>query len=120
MELHQVAKVSQITDKSPFIVSVKGITIGIYKLKGNYYAYENECAHEGGPVVEGKVTQDLICEVSDKGKCAEYFSDFKYDIVCPWHGVQYDLETGICRADKRLKLNSFEVFVDGDYLKVRV
>ena len=27
--------------------------------------------------------------------------------VCPWHGYEYDLKTGECAADRRLRLKSY-------------
>jgi nitrite reductase/ring-hydroxylating ferredoxin subunit len=35
-------------------------------------------------------------------------------IACPWHGVEFDLVTGICRADPRYRLRSFEVLLEGE------
>ena len=34
--------------------------------------------------------------------------------VCPWHGYEYDLKTGECVGDRRLKLKRFEVVHRGD------
>ena len=121
METYTVAKTNQISEINPLIVEVGGITIGIYKFKDRYYAYKNECAHEGGPVVEGLTVGHLECKISPEGKkLGEYFSESKMDIVCPWHGVQYDLETGICRGDDRLALITHEIIIDGEDVKVRI
>ena len=103
------------------IVQVAGKEIGIFRFKDKYFAYENECAHEGGPVAEGTVVGHLECrKSSDKKSYAEFFSEERMDIVCPWHGIQYDLETGVCSADKRLKLISHQVIVENDLIKVRI
>ena len=34
--------------------------------------------------------------------------------VCPWHGYEYDIKTGECAADRRLKLRKYEVVRRGD------
>ena len=34
--------------------------------------------------------------------------------VCPWHGYEYDLKTGECVGDRKLKLRKFEVVKRGD------
>lgn len=121
MGLHTVAKTNQISESEPLIVTVENTVIGVYKFNGKYYAYENECAHEGGPVVEGMVIGDPECKLSPDGKrLGDSFSETKKDIVCPWHGTPYDLETGICRSDTRLQLVSHEVVVQGDEVKVRI
>ena len=119
MGTYTVAKKNQIGELDPLIVDVKGSKVAIYQFKGRYYAYENVCAHEGGPVAEGLTVGDVECKVSPEGKLMdEYFSKENMDIVCPWHGVQYDLQTGVCRADGRLKLVSYEVIVDGDDVRI--
>ncbi len=118
-----VAKTSQIEELKPFVVkTADGRKIGIYKFKGKYYAYENVCAHEGGPAVEGVFVGHNTCEfdpVSGK-RLKEYFSTEKYDIICPWHGIQYDLETGVCTGDSRMELTSYEVVIDGEDVKVKL
>ena len=38
----------------------------------------------------------------------------KLHFVCPWHGYEYDLKTGECAADRRLKLKSFDVVRRGE------
>ena len=52
------------------------------------------------------------------GKDGEFLGQ-KYDetdihIVCPWHGYEYDLKTGQCIGDKRLKLRAYKVVKRGD------
>ena len=38
--------------------------------------------------------------------------------VCPWHGYEYELETGQCVGDRKLKLKKFEVVRRGDDIYV--
>ena len=45
----------------------------------------------------------------DKTWLGQKFSDTKVHFVCPWHGYEYDIKTGECAADRRLRLKSFEV-----------
>ena len=33
--------------------------------------------------------------------------------VCPWHGYEYDMKTGECVSDRRLKLKKYEVVQKG-------
>ena len=34
--------------------------------------------------------------------------------ACPWHGYEYDLKTGECVGDRRLKLRKYNVVKRGD------
>jgi nitrite reductase/ring-hydroxylating ferredoxin subunit len=38
--------------------------------------------------------------------------------VCPWHGYEYDLKTGHCMGDPKLKLKRFDVVRRGDEIYV--
>ena len=42
----------------------------------------------------------------DKTSRGLYFSETDMHFVCPWHGYEYDLKTGECVADRRLKLQA--------------
>ena len=44
------------------------------------------------------------------------FSEHEIHIVCPWHGYEYDLATGECVGDRRLRLTKYPVVVRGDDL----
>jgi nitrite reductase/ring-hydroxylating ferredoxin subunit len=37
------------------------------------------------------------------------FSEDEIHFVCPWHGYEYDLRTGECAADRRMRLRKFDV-----------
>jgi hypothetical protein len=38
--------------------------------------------------------------------------------VCPWHGYEYDLKTGECIGDRKLKLRKYEVVKRGEDIYV--
>ena len=119
--LQKVASISAIKDQEALIVEIDKISIGIYKHEGEFFAYGNICPHQGGPVCEGDLRGNVECKVSaDGARLGEYDSSEKLNITCPWHCYEYDLKSGICRADKRFRLKSFEVVVDGNDLKVRI
>ena len=33
--------------------------------------------------------------------------------VCPWHGMEYDMKTGECVSDRKMKLRSYKVLRKG-------
>ena len=49
---------------------------------------------------------------------ARSFPADEVHFVCPWHGYEYDLKTGECAADRKLKLKSFEVVRRGEDIYV--
>lgn len=114
-----MAKVGEFTELSPVYVTARGTRIGVYLFKGRYFAYRNSCPHQGGPAMEGEFVGNSEVEVREDGSRREYTSTERYNISCPWHGIEYDIETGVCRADRRMRLKSYKVFIEGDEVKVR-
>ncbi|HEX2724444.1 MAG TPA: Rieske 2Fe-2S domain-containing protein [Beijerinckiaceae bacterium] len=109
-----VAKASELADGDRRIVTITGGEIGVFCKGGAFYAYSNYCVHSGGPACEGIMinrVQDVIG--SDRTYQGQVFTDDVH-FVCPWHGYEYDLKTGECIGDRRLKLKKFEVVQRGD------
>lgn len=93
--------------------------IGIFRVGGEFYAYENVCLHQGGPVCEGMIlgrVETVLGE--DRSVVEERFSEEKIHIICPWHGWEYDIATGECAADRRLRLRKYEIVRRGDEVYV--
>ena len=114
MRLRAIAKTDELEEVKAKLVDINGIIVGVYRFRDKFFAYKNTCQHRGGPVCEGIVIGKVECAVSLAGRrLGEFISDERMGIVCPWHGVQYDLETGVCWADPRLRLRKYEVSVRG-------
>ena len=76
------------------IIAQGDLEIGVFHVGGEFFAYENNCVHQGGPVCQGKimgrVKEDLGKDKTSKGL---RFSESDIHIVCPWHGWGYDLSS---------------------------
>jgi nitrite reductase/ring-hydroxylating ferredoxin subunit len=84
-------------------------------------AYENRCAHQGGPVGEGVIIGKVECLLdSEKRALGERFSAEEIHLVCPWHGWEYDLRTGASTTNPGIALRKFDVRLHGEdvYLEV--
>ena len=105
-----VAKASEMTDGDRRIVFVGDNEIGVFRHEGKYYAYSNFCLHQGGPACEGltiaKVEERLRPDKTSQGL---YFSETEMHFVCPWHGMEYDMKTGECVSDRKMKLKKYQV-----------
>jgi nitrite reductase/ring-hydroxylating ferredoxin subunit len=114
-----VAKISEFKDGERRIVMAGAIEVGVFRHDGRFYAYSNYCVHQGGPACEGlviaKVEERILPDKTSRGL---YFSDTEMHFVCPWHGYEYDLKTGECVADRRLRLKKYELIEKGDELYV--
>lgn len=99
------------------VVSVGGREVGVFSIAGEYYAYDNECLHQGGPACAGKVIGKVEWVLgSDQTLRAQRFSSDEIHFVCPWHGWEYDVRTGECVADRHLRLKRYQVVRTGDDL----
>jgi nitrite reductase/ring-hydroxylating ferredoxin subunit len=101
------------------IVRQERIEVGVYRYAGSFYAYRNHCLHQGGPACEGltmpKVEERIMADKTSRGL---YFSDTEMHFVCPWHGYEYDMLTGECVSDRKLKLRKFPIVQKGDDIYV--
>ena len=110
-----VAKHTEIAEGDRRIVKTVRGEIGVFRHAGAFYAYANACVHSGGPACEGVLMPkvvDIIAE--DRTYQGQTFDEGEMHFVCPWHGYEYDLKTGVCIGDRRLKLKSYEVVQRGD------
>ena len=105
-----VCKDSEMKDGDIRILRQDRLEVGLYRHKGAYYAYRNHCLHQGGPacegIVKGKVV-DIMGE--DQTFLAQTYDHDDPHIVCPWHGWEYKLLTGVCAPDPKLRLKKYEV-----------
>jgi nitrite reductase/ring-hydroxylating ferredoxin subunit len=103
------------------IVGGVGREVGVLRHDGRFHAFANRCLHQGGPVCEGIIVGKVETQLGpDRREVGRGFSTERLHLVCPWHAWEYDLETGECAADPRLRLQKFPVRVDGDRVFVEL
>ncbi len=56
------------------VVEVDGRAIGLFHVGGDFYAIDDVCTHDGGPLADGVLEG---CEIE-----------------CPRHGARFDVKTG--------------------------
>ena len=103
------------------VVDVGETTIGIFRTSGKLYAYLNRCAHQGGPVCQGKIIPRVDEEIDERGESHGFkFDEDDLHIVCPWHGFEYGIKTGVHpgRPSARLISVPVEEGSDGIYVTV--
>jgi nitrite reductase/ring-hydroxylating ferredoxin subunit len=113
-----VGRAADIKEGDRKIVTAGKREIGIFHKDGASYAYSNTCLHQGGPACEGMMIQNVV-DVIDKDHTyqGQTYGDETH-FVCPWHGYEYDLKTGECIGDRKLKLRKYEVVKRGEEIYV--
>jgi 3-phenylpropionate/trans-cinnamate dioxygenase ferredoxin subunit len=85
-----VAKVGEIPDGGKKIVDVAGISVGVFNIAGDYFAFRNRCPHQGGPLCEGTLWGFVESAVPGEARLIRPGEVLK----CPWHAWEYDVRTG--------------------------
>jgi nitrite reductase/ring-hydroxylating ferredoxin subunit len=98
------------------VIEVDGVSVGVFCRNGTFTAFENVCPHMGGPVCQGKIMQRVEERVADdKTSLGFAFSKAQTNLVCPWHGYEFDIVTGQHQGNPRLRLRAVAIAViDGD------
>jgi nitrite reductase/ring-hydroxylating ferredoxin subunit len=109
-----VAKAAEMSDGDRRIVSAGRHEIGVFCKDGEFHAYSNYCLHAGGPACEGLMINKVVDLIGpDRTYLGQVFGD-EMHFVCPWHGWEYDIETGECAGDRKLKLRKYDVVRRGE------
>ena len=98
--LTKVATKSEIPVGTGKVVEIGGKALAVFNCEGTFYAIDNTCKHRGGPLGEGMLSGTTV--------------------TCPWHGWEYDVRSGECAMDTSIKVQRFDVKVEGDDLLVSV
>ena len=90
-----VAASDEVTETSPKEVVLGEHILAIFRHQDRLYAIDGMCAHQGGPIAEGTVEHGCV--------------------TCPWHGWQYELETGIQTINRQPLQRTYDIREqDGD------
>jgi nitrite reductase/ring-hydroxylating ferredoxin subunit len=109
-----VGTCSELADGDYRIVAVGELEVGIFRLGERFVAYENRCPHHGGPVCQGKLfnrIEEII--MPDQTSRGLRFTKDRH-VVCPWHGYEFNLDTGHHPGDPRVRLRAIPVRVSDD------
>jgi nitrite reductase/ring-hydroxylating ferredoxin subunit len=85
-----VGTVDEIPPGGRKIVEIARRSIGVFNVKGRFYAIRNKCPHASGPMCEG-ITSGL----ATSNEPGHYDYIMRGEIIrCPWHGWEYEIATG--------------------------
>lgn len=114
-----VGTASEFDEARRKIVTIGENEIVIFQYRGRVYAFDNWCVHMGGPVGEGLLIGKVEAVVTPgKQVTGHRFSETEMHLVCPWHGYEYDINTGEFAGDRTLKLRQYETTRRGDNVYV--
>ena len=74
LEFQRVLDEGELADPGKALVEIEGEMIALFHVGGVYYALDDVCTHDGGPLADGELVD--------------------YAIACPRHGAQFDIRSG--------------------------
>ena len=111
----RVGRTEDFVDGRRVMVQIGGREVFVFERDGRFHAFENLCRHMGGPVGEGVLIGKVEAVLGPNQELIrERFSTDEIHIVCPWHGWEYDIATGECAANRRIKLRRYEAVQRGE------
>jgi len=97
----EVAKVKDMKPGDVKVVFAKGKGYALYNVHGKFYATEEHCTHEEGPLGEGYLDGKVI--------------------TCPWHGAMFDVTSGkVLEGPATRDIKTYETKIDGDKVLIKV
>jgi 3-phenylpropionate/trans-cinnamate dioxygenase ferredoxin subunit len=100
IEFVTVATTPELQPGERMVVEMGRHWVAIFNVEGKYYAIEDVCTHDDGPLVDG-----------DLAGCT---------ISCPRHGATFDISTGkALTAPALIDVQSYDVQIDGENIQIR-
>lgn len=99
MSQRRVCAAAEIPEGEVRVVQCGDRSLAVSHLDGAYYAIDNVCTHDNGPLGEGRLQRGRV--------------------ICPRHGAAFDAKTGRVLSLPAVRdVQAFAVHVEGDDLVV--
>jgi NAD(P)H-dependent nitrite reductase small subunit len=93
-----VARVADVAPGTAKAVIVGEREVALFNVGGTFYALDNTCPHQGGPLAEGWIEGTRV--------------------TCPWHAWTFELRTGRMTLGEFACVETFDVRIEGDLVRV--
>jgi 3-phenylpropionate/trans-cinnamate dioxygenase ferredoxin subunit len=95
----KVGRVGDVPAGRAEVFDVDDRKIAVYRLGDEFYAIEDLCTHDGGPLAEGEVEDDVV--------------------ICPRHGARFSIKTGAALSFPAITpVETYPVKVEGEDLLI--
>ena len=87
--------------------------IGVFNIGGAYYALRNLCPHKLGPLCTGRVSGRVVASAPPSTYAPELAIERDGEIIrCPWHLWEFEIATGRCLVDPKVRVKTYPVVVE--------
>ena len=96
------------------IIELGGRPVGVFRVEGAYYALADRCPHRAAPLCSRGEVVNVVEGVGDRATVTRIAAQLR----CPWHKWDFDIATGACAVDPRLRVRTYATRVEGDELVI--
>jgi 3-phenylpropionate/trans-cinnamate dioxygenase ferredoxin subunit len=102
--------------EAPVVARVGGREVGVVvdPADGRAYGLRNRCPHHGAPLCLGRIRD------REGGAPGSYELSGRRVLRCPWHGWEFDLETGECLDEPSLRVAVYPAEVADGRARIRL
>lgn len=105
---HRIGTVAELRSTGCRIVEVDGRRVGVVAVDDGFYAVQDRCPHMGAPMCAGTLGGTFLAA----GAHELVYGRHDRVLRCPWHGWEFDLETGRSLLEpERVGLKTYRVSV---------
>ena len=98
MSAIKLCKTNDILPGKSKIFNLENNSIAVFNVDNKFHAIDNVCLHRGGPLGDGELNNNVV--------------------TCPWHGWNFNVETGENANNPSLCLNKYDVKVNGEDIEL--
>ena len=95
------------------MLEIGGHRVGLYRVGDTLHALADRCPHRGAPLCSGRVATPIET-TGDMLALGPRLSIVR----CPWHKWEFDIATGRCLVDDKLRVRTYAVHVEVDEIVV--
>lgn len=100
--------VAELPPGSSTSIKAFGTTVAIFNVGGCLFATGNHCPHHGAPLCHGRISGTML-----PSRPQEYSYGREGEVLkCPWHGWEFDLQSGKTLFDPAVGVKVYGVEVE--------
>jgi nitrite reductase/ring-hydroxylating ferredoxin subunit len=96
------------------MLDLAGHSVGLYRVGDQFHAIANRCPHRGAPLAEaGRVVRGISLDRGTPVRGAQ-----PHLLRCPWHKWDFDIVSGRCLVQPRLRARRYRGELEGAELVI--
>ena len=111
---YDLAALAQLERDGRVVAQVGGREVGVVRdpKSGDLWALRNRCPHHGAPLCLG------VVKAREAGVPGSYEVSLRRVLRCPWHGWEFDPQSGRCLDEPAMRVATYPVRVNEGRVEV--